>query len=209
MKWQDLLGIIGREPLFESTLLIAGQANPAEIRRQLSRWTKSGRLVKMRRGLYALSERYLLTRPHPFLLANRLKKASYVSLQSALGYYGLIPEYVPAVTSVTTVRPEILSNQYGTFIFKHIKKSLFFGYRQIELGDNQFAFIASPEKALVDLLYLTPGSDEPEYINELRLQNTNILDKEVLLELAARSRSQKLIRASRKLVAMLKRDGEK
>lgn len=209
MKWQDLLGIIGREPLFESALLIAGQANPAEIRRQLSRWTKSGRLVKMRRGLYALSERYLLTRPHPFLLANRLKKASYVSLQSALGYYGLIPEYVPAVTSVTTVRPEILSNQYGTFIFKHIKKSLFFGYRQIELGNNQFAFIASPEKALVDLLYLTPGSDEPEYINELRLQNTNILDKEVLLELAARSRSPKLIRASRKLVAMLKRDGEK
>ena len=43
---------------------------------------------------------------HPFVVANALKKASYVSLQSALSHYGMIPEYVPVTTSVTTRRPE-------------------------------------------------------------------------------------------------------
>jgi predicted transcriptional regulator of viral defense system len=204
MKWEELLQIVGGEPVFYSSVLAAGGVNLTDLGRQLSRWVKAGNLVQLRRGLYALSERYQKIPPHPFLVANRLKRASYVSLQSALGYHGLIPEYVPTITSVTTGRPEKLTNALGAYIFKHIKKILFFGYRFVDLGDRQSAFIAVPEKALLDLLYLTPDSDSVDYLRELRLQNIEGLNTEHLIELAARTGSKKLLRASRRMAAFLR-----
>jgi predicted transcriptional regulator of viral defense system len=197
MKWKELLQIVGREPVFHSSILITSGGNPADLGRQLSRWVNSGNLIQLRRSLYALSEQYQKTIPHPFLVANRLKRASYVSLQSALEFHGLIPEYVPSITSVTTGRPEELVTHLGSFIFRHIKKALFFAYQAIDLADDQSAFIATPEKALLDLLYLTPGSDDPDYLQELRLQNVQTLNKDVLIKLADRSGSKKLLRAAR------------
>lgn len=204
MKWDELLQIVGREPVFSSSLLTAGGVNLTDLGRQLSRWVKSRNLIQLRRGVYALSERYQKTLPHPFLIANRLKRASYVSLQSALGYHGLIPEYVPSVTSITTGRPENISNSFGAFIFKHIKKTIFFGYKAVNLGDGQAAFIALPEKALLDLVYLTPGADVPDYLRELRLQNTGALNAELLIEFVGRMSSKKLTRASGRIVPLLR-----
>jgi len=203
MKWDELLQIVGKEPIFHSSILIGGGVDPTDLGRQLSRWVKSGNLIQLRRSLYVLSERYQKTRPHLFLVANRLKRASYVSLQSALEYHDLIPEYVPSVTSITTGRQEELLTPLGTFIFKHIKKALFSGYQSIDLGEDQSAFIATPEKALLDLLYLTPGSDDPDYLRELRLQNSETLKTDLLIELADRSSSRKLLRAARRLVALM------
>jgi len=151
-----------------------------------------------------LSERYQKTPPHPFLIANRIKHASYVSLQSALEYHGLIPEYVPSITSVTTGRPEILNTPIGSFIFKHIKKALFLGYEAIDLGGGNPAFVARPEKALLDLLYLTPRSDSLDYLREIRLQNTETLDAVFLADLAEKSGSRKLRRAARRISLILK-----
>lgn len=207
MKWEELLEIVGKEPVFESSVLVAVGVDSADLGRQLSRWVKSGHLLQLRRGLYALSERYRKVQPHPFQVANRLKRASYVSLQAALGYEGLIPEHVAAVTSVTTLRPEILTNPFGTFIFKHVKKSLFFGYRLLNFGDRQSAFVALPEKALLDLVYLTPGSSDRAYLRELRLQNLEKLDLERLSGFAARTGSRKLIQAS-KIIASLAENSE-
>lgn len=204
MKWEKLLQIVGKEPVFHSSLLMAGSVNPIDLGRQLSRWVNSGNLIQLRRGLYALSERYQKTPPHPFLVANRLKRASYVSLQSALEYYGLIPEYVPSVTSITTGRPGILSNPLGTYIYRHVKNGLLFGYQIIDLGDQQTAFIALPEKALLDLLYLTPNSDNPDYLRELRLQNIKNLNLRLLSELAAQSESPKLLRITRRILTLLR-----
>lgn len=203
MKWNELLQIVGREPVFHSSILIASGVDPADLGRQLSRWVKSGNLIQLRRSLYVLSEQYQKTRPHPFLVANRLKRASYVSLQSALEYYGLIPEYVPSVTSVTTGRPEELITPLGSFIFKHIKTALFSNYQTIDLGEDQSAFIATPEKALLDLLYLTPGSDNPDYLRELRLQNSETLNTSLLIELADRFGNRKLLRAARKIEPLM------
>ena len=197
MKWDELLQIVGKEPIFHSSILAAEGLNPTDLGRQLSRWVKSGKLLQIRRRLYVLSEQYQKTRPHPFLVANRIKQASYVSLQSALEYHGLIPEYVPTVTSITTGRPEEVLTPLGSFIFKHIKKTLFFGYQIIDLGENQSAFIATSEKALLDLLYLTPHSDNPEYLRELRLQNPEKINKSLLIELADKSGVRKLMRAAR------------
>jgi len=202
MKWNRLLEIIGQEPVFHSSLILAGEVDSVDLGRQLSRWVKSGKLIQLRRGLYTFAEPHRKMPPHPFLVANRLKRASYISLQSALEHHGLIPEYVPSITSVTTGRPEALSTPLGNFIFKHIKKELFFGYQLVDLGSGQSAFIACPEKALLDLLYLTPGSDNLNYLKELRLQNTENLDTELLLEQAHRFESRKLLKAAQRIKAI-------
>ena len=208
MKWGKLLEIVGQEPVFHSSLLIAGEVNRVDLGRQLSRWVKTGKLIQLRRGLYAPSEPYRKIPAYPFLVANRLKHASYVSLQSALEHYGLIPEYVPAVTSITTGRPENLSIPLGNFIFKHVKKELFFGYQIIDFGSGQAVFIAQPEKALLDLIYLTPGSDNLDYLRELRLQNVENLNLETLREQARRFGSQKILMATRKIERLIKELGK-
>ncbi|MEI6613807.1 MAG: hypothetical protein WCL37_02815 [Chrysiogenales bacterium] len=152
-------------------------------------------MIQIRRGLYAFSEERGQARPHPFALANQMKKGSYVSLQSALAYYHLIPEYVAQVTSITTGRPETVSNPMGDYIFKHVKKAFFFGYTTMEMVMGQSVFIARPEKALLDLVYLTAKTDLPKYFRELRLQNTDILKGDIAREFADRSGSPKLRQA--------------
>ncbi len=199
MQWRDFLCTVGEEPVFTSALLLAGDVSPATIHLQLSRWAKAGKVIPLRRGVYVLAEPYRKVSAHPFLLANRLKRGSYVSLQSALAHYGTIPEYVPVVTSVTTGRPETVTSGVGTFSFRHIRKSLFTGYRRIEVAPRQFAMIATPEKGLLDLVYLTPEADRREYLGELRLQHLDQLDMDALSRLAYESGTPKLVRAAKRI----------
>ena len=146
--------------------------------------------------------------PHPFVLANAMKKASYVSLQSALAHFGMIPEYVPTVTSVTTKRPERTETPAGLYVFRHIKKDWFRSYEALDLGRRQRAFVATPEKALMDLVYLTAGSDNCDFLTELRLQNLGKLDPNRLVELAEMSGSRKLRRAATLIVQLISEDAE-
>jgi len=185
----------GREPFFHSSLLKSGPVSKVDLGKQLSRWVKSGSLVQVRRGLYAFADERGQAQPHPFALANQMKRGSYVSLQSALAFYHLIPEYVAQVTSITTGRPETVSNPFGDYIFRHVKKELFFGFQAMEMVKGQEVFIARPEKALLDLVYLTAKIDLPKYLPELRLQNTDVLKGDILREFAGRSGSPKLRRA--------------
>jgi len=200
MRWRDFLRIVGEEPVFTSALLLVGDVSPATIHLQLSRWAKAGKVITLRRGVYVLAEPYKKVSAHPFSLANRIKRGSYVSLQSALAYYGIIPEYVPVITSVTTGRPETVTSGVGTFTFRHVRKSLFTGYRHIEVAPKQFAMIATPEKGLLDLVYLTPQADRREYLSELRLQHLDQLDMETLSRLADESGTPKLMRAAKRIV---------
>ena len=208
MNFEQLLNIVGDEPVFETGLLLAGDADPRHVRRQLSRWVRAGRLYQLRRGLYALAPPYQKAPPHPFLVANALSPGSYVSLHSALAHYGLIPEYVPVVTSVTPARPGRRETPLGLFEFRHLKGPLLFGYRRVDLGGGQAAFVATPEKALLDLLYLTPGSDAPTYLQELRLQNLERLDLEALRRMADRFRSPKMRRVVDRIIALAQAEAE-
>jgi len=196
MEFTQLLDIVGDEPVFETGLLLAGAVDSKDVRRQLSRWTKAGRLYQLRRGLYALALPFQKVKPHPFVVANRMVRSSYVSLQSALGYYGLIPEIVPVTTSVTTGRPGHWQTPLGVYTFRHIKTEWFAGYRLVDLGGNQQAFVATPEKALLDLVHLQPGGDSAEYLQELRLQGMERLDLDELQHQAELASSQKLRRAA-------------
>ena len=208
MKWEKLLSLVGSEPVFSTSLLLAGEKSRTKIQLQLARWVKGGKLCQLRRGLYVLAEPYRKVQPNPFLLANRIKSPSYVSLQSALAYYGLIPEYVPIVTSVTTTRPMIFKTSEGTFLFRHIKKPMFKGYRGAEESNQQTVFIALPEKGLLDLIYLTPGGERIEYLYGLRLQHTENLDIAKLLELAEESGSPKLKIAAHQIVRLIREQEE-
>ena len=199
MKWPELLEMVADEPVFRTGFLAAsGESLPA-LRLQLSRWVKAGKLIQPARGLYTLAEPYRKVRPHPFVLANAMKKGSYVSLQSALAHYGMIPEHVPTVTSVTTQRPQRIETPLGAFAFRRIKKDWFAGYRKVDLGNRQQAFVAMPEKALHDLGYLTAGSDGPDFLAELRLQNPDRLDLDALTRLAEAADSPKLRRAATRI----------
>lgn len=197
MKWESLLTLVADEAVFPSGLLLSGNESVSQVRLQLSRWVKAGRLLQLRRGLYALAPTWRKAEPHPFLLANRLRRGSYVSLQAALAWHGVIPEHVPVVTSVGSGRPETVRNLLGSFQFNHLADRLLFGYARVEVAPRQFAFVASPEKALLDLVHLTPGADSSGYLRELRLQNPAAIHVPLLKELAQRSGKPKLIRAAR------------
>ena len=194
MKFVNLLEKVSVLPVFTVRFLAAGE-NLAQIRLQINRWVKDGKIIKLHKGLYTLAEPYRKVAPEPFCIANSLKQASYVSLHSALSWQAMIPEFVPAVISITTGRPQTIETPLGRFEFRHVSKKYFWGYQQVELKFGQTAFIAHPEKALLDLIYLTGGSDKIEFIEELRLQNFEQIDRVVLREFVERFQSPKLNRA--------------
>jgi predicted transcriptional regulator of viral defense system len=208
MKFDDLLRIVADEPVFETGLLLAGRVDADDVRRQLSRWVASGKLVMLRRGLYALAPPHRRAAPHPFLVSNRLVAPSYVSLQSALSHHGLIPESVPVTTAVTTGRPGSHSTSLGTFLYRHLSPRLLFGYVTEDVGPGQRAIVASPEKALLDLVHLTPGGDRPAALTGLRLQELERLDRARLLTLAERWPGPKVRRGARAILELADREAE-
>jgi hypothetical protein len=206
MKFDSLIAKLPPTGLFRTGDILAGEKSPADVRRQLNRWVKSGRIVQIRRGVYQLQKPYRALTPHPFLVANVLCRASYISLQSALSYYGMIPEHVPVVTSITGRRPEELDTAVGRFIFRHVQSSYFCGFVEKEITSDQSVRIATPEKALADLLYLTPDSDRPDYLVELRLERPENFDISALMKLTMCLRSPKLKRAIAQLNQLWKEE---
>ncbi len=205
MKFGDLLSIVEDEPVFETSLLLSGDVDPVDVRRQLSRWAGNGRVYRLRRGLYALAPPYRKVKAHPFVVANRMVRPSYVSLQSALSFFGLIPESVPVTTSITTRRPGEFSTPLGTFVFRHVRTPLFQGFREVEMGNRQPAFVATAEKALLDLLYLEKSSDSEAYLGELRLEMDDGFDLDEFEMLSQIFRSPKVRRA---VTGVIQRAGE-
>jgi predicted transcriptional regulator of viral defense system len=210
MEFERMLELVGDDPVFETALLLAGKVNPDIVRLQLTRWTKSGRVYQLRRGLYAIAPPYQKVKPHPFLIANRMQRASYVSGQSALAFYGLIPDTVHVTLSVTTGRPGQRETPLGVFEFRHVKRELLHGYRMTDLQGlkqpEQQALVATPEKALLDLVYLQPGGDTPEYLRELRLQNLERLDLDKLRRQAETFNTPKLRRAFEAITRLAQSD---
>jgi hypothetical protein len=193
MKWHELEELIGAERVFSTGFLLAGKLHTAKLlQQQLSRWVASGKLVLLRRGKYLIARNRELAPINNFVLANAIKSASYVSLESALAYYNLIPERSVVVTSITTGRPETVRNAQGEFSYRHVKNKLFCGYSYMQVSPNQFAFVSSPEKALIDLLYFAKRETIVDYLAELRLQHLNTLDRKKLNDLVDTLRIPKL-----------------
>ncbi len=174
-----------------------------QVQKQLSRWVKSGKILQLRRGLYTLAKPYSNVTPQPFTIANQLLAPSYVSLQSALAYYALIPEAVPHVTSVTSrKRTQTFTTPLGQFSYRSLQPDLFSGFRLAEMNPTQWAYLARPEKALFDLIYLTPKGEQPAFLKSLRLQNMDLLDLKWMQNFAEEISKPKLVRAVKLLAQM-------
>jgi hypothetical protein len=208
MKRADLLRAVGREPLFGPGMLLSHGVSLQDVRRQLSRWTADGTVLQVRRGLYALGEPYRAVEPHPYEVSNALVPGSYVSLETVLADQGLIPEAVFATTAVTTGRPGVRITPLGTFVYQHLKVDLFWGYRTQAVGGGRTAFVATPEKALLDLGYLRSRSGEPAFVRELRLQRLDAIDLDLLAATAQRFGSRKVERFARNVAALARAEAE-
>jgi predicted transcriptional regulator of viral defense system len=121
----------------------------------LSRWLKKGYIIKLRNGFYTFPEHCNIADFNLFV-ANKIYKPSYVSLHSALSFYGIIPESVVQTTSVSSLKTCNFENSIGSFSYKNIKEQNFFGFRNLTFNGNKTILLATPEKAILDLLYLYP-----------------------------------------------------
>jgi hypothetical protein len=133
-------------------------------------------VLRIHKGLYTLADEYRKVPIEPAYIAQYLHSPVYVSLQYALSWYHLIPEDVPLVTCVTTGRPKEIHTPLGSFRYRHIKPYYFRAFQSVALSTGEEVMFAFPEKALLDLIYLTPESDSIEYLNGLRLQNLEVFD---------------------------------
>ena len=137
-------------------------------RNNLTRWCRKGLLMKLRNLYYAFPE-YRQVPEFSRYVANRIYAPSYISLHSALSFYGMIPEEVVQVTSVTTLKTAKFENDFGTFHYQNVKTPLFFGYEIKTMKNGRGLMFATPEKALLDLLYLNPFYKTVQDMEELRL----------------------------------------
>ena len=148
MKYNDLSKVIQGSYFSRSDLLSQGQKI---FDYQLHLWVKKGYLLKLRNGVYAfVKDRERIKGEE---IATLLYQPSYLSLESALAWYGLIPELVYAHVSVTNRINRTFTNVFGTFIYRHLKAELFWGYKEIKTDYGHY-LLAEPEKALLDYIYL-------------------------------------------------------
>lgn len=140
-------------------------------RNNFSRWTKKGLLIRLRQGYYSFPE-YIGKPDYAFYFANRIYRPSYISLHTALTFYGIIPEAVVQITSVSSLKTAFFANAFAEYSYKTIKSELMFGYDMKPLADGRMMQIANREKALIDLLYLYPAYNSLQELENLRLDES-------------------------------------
>lgn len=192
MEWHSLLRKLGGEAWFDLPTLeqLAGEKRE-HLLVQLHRWCAAGKLVRLRRGMYAFGEEYRKKPVNPAMLANQLYAPSYLSLQWALNYHGLIPEAVYELTSITTRQTKRFENSFGVFSYRSLKRERFWGYRSVAFGSGT-AQLASPEKALIDFWYLDRGAWTLDRMREMRFQNFDVIDEGALRGSVKRFGSRKV-----------------
>lgn len=156
--------------------------------------TRKGYLIRLRQGYYTFPE-YKNKTDYSLYFANRIYKPSYISLHTALAFYGIIPESVIQITSITTLKTLSFTNNFGEYAYHNMNERLMFGYDLKPMDDNRNLRFAKPEKALLDLLYLYPFYDSKEEMEELRLDEDYLaddLDTNLLVEYVDRFQSKAL-----------------
>ena len=173
---------------------------------KISELLKSKELISIRRGLYTIGPKLDLPSPEPFLIANHLRGPSYVSLESALSYWNMIPERVYEISSVTTKTSKLYKTPVGRYSYKQLRTPYYsYGIKSIEYSSKQAVLIASREKALCDKIVLTPKinlrsiKQTKEFLTEdlrMDLEVLRILDTKVMelwIENAPKKSSLKML----------------
>lgn len=198
MKLETLLDTANRLPVFGDELCASHL--------QLSRWAKAGKIIRLKRGLYTLPP---ARRPLPFStpwLANTLYSPSYLSLETMLSWYDLIPERVTQTTSITTLKTAQFKNALGIFVYRHIKPQLFAGFEETKDEHGVAVLMATPEKALLDYIYFYPHwRSTPEFVeNNIRLQQLEQLRPKWMLHWSQLFQSKKMEKATQLLLTMIR-----
>ena len=168
---------------FRKKMFVLGYFTPNQVyawhpefdKNNLVRWEKKGLLVKLRNGHYSFPE-YLAEKSFSLFIANRIYRPSYVSLHTALSFYGLIPESVVQITSVSTLKTATFQNPFGTYTYQAIQPRLMFGFDTRPLPGGRSLLLAKPEKALFDMLYLYPFYNTEQELAALRIDPDLIHD---------------------------------
>lgn len=148
MKYNELTAAV-QGPIFTRNELALSGYKVLDY--QLSLWVKKGYLVHLKNGIYAFRREMEKVRGED--VAFLLCQPSYLSLESALAWYGFIPEIVYAYTSVTARVTRTFENTWGRFIYRHVKSDLYWGYVEMKTEQGPY-LLAEPEKALLDYFYL-------------------------------------------------------
>lgn len=143
---------------FDTAALKAALDDYKSPKDKITTLEQSGLLIRLKRGLFVVSPMVHSQPLSKELIANHIYGPSYISLQTALSFYGLIPERVHAVCSMTTKRSSSFINPLGNFDYISVPAAYFaIGIRQ-EIVNNNYAYlIATPEKALCDMIVETKG----------------------------------------------------
>ena len=152
----DILDILGNVPV--TTAAIASlYPELSGANQKVAALEASGKLLRLKRGLYVVNPTKSGKPVSTYLVANHLYSPSYISMHTALRWYGLIPEHVFLMQSMTIKHSRQFQNALGTFNYIGVSRDYFsIGLRQDE-SEGSSIIIATPEKALCDLIYATPG----------------------------------------------------
>ena len=195
MKFGEFLELVGELPWFDFAMALQLTGEPLEhLRVRLYEWRKAGKLLPLRRGMYTLADPYRRGDFHPAQLSNHLYTPSYLSLNWALSFYGLIPEKSVLYTSVSPRVPRRFQNAFGNYRYFNVKQKRFFGSRTVRL-DGHSVQVAEPEKALLDLWHLQSGEWTGARMREMRFQNMDQVDSGRLRDYAGRFDSPRLVLA--------------
>lgn len=179
---------------------------PNFYRHQLNQWQEKGYIKKLRRGYYVFNDTPL-NEDVLFLIANRLYTSSYVSFESALSYYGLIPEGVYSVTSACGKKTSSFHTPIAEFVYRRIKPQFLFGYSLQKQGGQVYK-IAEIEKAVLDYLYLNPNIAQDADFYEWRFNGQEFLsraDIPKLQEYAKAFNNKSLLERLEKLLELIKK----
>jgi predicted transcriptional regulator of viral defense system len=187
--------ILFRQKLFESVCFTPNQIEvwfPDFNRNNLTRWIKKGLLIRLRQGLFTFPE-YTTSKDYVYYFANRIHQPSYISLYTALSFYGMIPETIVPITSITSIKTAVFKNKCGEYSYRSIKKDLFFGYDLKVINGGQAIKLATAEKALLDLFYIYPFYRAETDMLNLRFNEEFLKDSlniELLLDYASRYKNK-------------------
>ncbi len=131
--------------------------NIVSATKKISKLERDERIIRLKKGLYVVSPEENEMPLSKELIANHIFAPSYVSMQSALRYYGLIPETVYVTRSMTIKPSRNFNNSLGRFEYTHMSREVFSVGVRIERTEHATFLIATPEKALCDLIANTSG----------------------------------------------------
>jgi predicted transcriptional regulator of viral defense system len=144
-------------------------------KQRLSEWQRKGYIKKIAKGYYIFSD-LEINESVLFIVANKVLDPSYVSLEMALSYYGLIPESVYGVTSVTSRKSYKIPSPIGRFNYRQIKPELMFGYQLVQYKNHNFK-MAEIEKAILDYFYINSKLKTEGEFEELRINQETFQEK--------------------------------